>query len=70
MSKIRICCDKCLNQYEFDISELKWISEGTYEYKLSPGCPYCGSISILQQNRDFNIDVNKDKRFYQYGGMM
>ena len=65
--KIRICCDKCLNQFEFDISALQWKSLGTYDYILSPTCPSCGSITILGENRDSNIDVNNDVRFY--GGM-
>ena len=45
MNRIRICCDRCLNQYEFDISELKWVSAGTHEYELSPSCPCCGNIT-------------------------
>jgi len=67
--KIRICCDKCLNQFEFDISELQWKSLGTWDYIISPACPDCGGITILGEDRDSNIDVNKDSRFYEYGGM-
>lgn len=44
-----------------------WFDEQGYGYstKLTQ-CPHCGKIVILKHIEDYGLNVNSDRRFYDY----
>ena len=41
-------------------------SGGTYTAYLLE-CPVCGKVRVLDFEEDDNLDINNDRRYYEYG---
>lgn len=61
-------CKKC--KEKLDSSYAYWDESGYgYSAKIIK-CPKCGAIQYLKVIEDRCLDVNNDKRFYEYERMM
>lgn len=57
-------CNKCGKITKHSNENIKWDEHGYgYATKICV-CQHCGKINIVKIVEDYDIDVNKDERFY------
>ena len=59
-------CKKCKSNFSFTSDDVFWDDHGTgYSTKLVR-CTNCECINVLKHYLDYGMDVNNDKRFFDY----
>lgn len=59
-------CPTCNESFYYSEEET-WFDDKSCGYSVKlVKCPHCGGISRIKYYEDSNLDVNNDKRFYEY----
>ena len=64
-SKYNKKCKKCESDFSYTFDDVWWDYKGYTNTKLVK-CPECGCIQAVKYEDSFGLDVNNDRRFYEY----
>lgn len=59
-------CKRCGQKFYYKLDNTYWDEHGFgYTTKLVK-CTFCSCPNVLEHVEDKNLDINNDKRFYEY----